>query len=78
MIKTLKPHGNSLSLVIEKPILELLKINEHTYLEITTDGKSLIVTPKDDRDGDYRRKAEKVIADGIKKVGNRHKGQSEE
>jgi len=30
MAKTLTRHGNSLALVIDKPILELLKIDEHT------------------------------------------------
>ncbi len=45
MIKTLSKHGNSLALVIDKGILDLLKIEPDTPLEITTDGRSLIVTP---------------------------------
>jgi antitoxin MazE len=32
-------------LVIDRPILELLKIDPETLLDITTDGKQLIVTP---------------------------------
>ena len=44
MVKKLVKHGNSLALVIDKPILELLKIQEDTPLEISTvDGKSLII-----------------------------------
>jgi antitoxin component of MazEF toxin-antitoxin module len=39
--KKLSRHGNSLALVIDKPILELLGIDENTLLEITTDGKTL-------------------------------------
>lgn len=39
--KKLSKHGNSLALVIDKPILELLGIDEDTQLEITTDGHSL-------------------------------------
>jgi len=43
MIKKLTRHGNSLALVIDKPILELLNIDETTPLEIRTDGKGLYV-----------------------------------
>ncbi len=35
--------GNSLGLVIERPILELLNITKDTELELTTDGRRLIV-----------------------------------
>lgn len=45
MSKTLTRHGNSLALVIDKPILELLHIDEHTKLEIATDGARLIIMP---------------------------------
>lgn len=44
MVKTLTKHGNSLALVIDKPILELLKIDADTPLEITTDGQSLVIS----------------------------------
>lgn len=46
MVKRLIRHGNSLALVIDKPILDLLKITEDTPLEIETlDGKSLQIRP---------------------------------
>jgi antitoxin component of MazEF toxin-antitoxin module len=45
MIKKLTKHGNSWALVIDKPILELLKIDPETALEITTDGQTLIIAP---------------------------------
>jgi len=45
MIKKLVSHGNSAALIIDKPILELLKVDMDTPLEIATDGKSLIITP---------------------------------
>lgn len=45
MLKTLARHGNSMALVIEKPILELIGAQPETLFDITTDGKSLIVTP---------------------------------
>jgi antitoxin component of MazEF toxin-antitoxin module len=45
MRKNLSAIGNSLGLVIEKPILELLGITRDTELEISTDGRRLIVEP---------------------------------
>jgi len=45
MLKTLTRHGNSMALVIEKPILELLGAQPETIFDITTDGKALILTP---------------------------------
>jgi antitoxin component of MazEF toxin-antitoxin module len=48
MIKTLTKHGNSLALILDKPILELLNIQPQTPITITTDGKSLILSPVQD------------------------------
>lgn len=45
MIKKLSPVGNSLGLIIERPILELLNITRDTPLEIRTDGEGLIIRP---------------------------------
>lgn len=45
MIKTLTAHGNSQALIIERAILDLLHIDKETPLEVTTDGKSLIISP---------------------------------
>ena len=45
MRKNLSIIGNSLGLVIEKPILELLNITRETELEVTTDGTRLIIEP---------------------------------
>lgn len=45
MRKKLSAIGNSLGVVIEKPILELLNINRDTELELTTDGQRLIIEP---------------------------------
>jgi antitoxin component of MazEF toxin-antitoxin module len=45
MMKHLVKHGNSLALVIEKPVLELLNITDKTSLEVVTDGTRLIVQP---------------------------------
>jgi antitoxin MazE len=45
LVKTLTKHGNSLALVIDRPILDLLHIGPETALDITTDGKRLIIAP---------------------------------
>jgi antitoxin component of MazEF toxin-antitoxin module len=48
MIKKLTKDGNSWALVIDKPVLDLLKIKPETPLEISTDGHTLIVSPAPD------------------------------
>jgi len=45
MTKTLIKHGNSLALVIDKPILEMLQISADTELELTSNGDSLLISP---------------------------------
>lgn len=45
MIKKLTSHGNSVALVIDKAILELLKMAADTTVELTTDGRNLIISP---------------------------------
>ncbi len=45
MIKRLISHGNSAALIIAKPIMELLGITTETALEITTDGRNLVISP---------------------------------
>ena len=45
MIKNLVRHGNSKAIVIEKPVLDLLKIADDTPLEVITNGNALIILP---------------------------------
>jgi antitoxin MazE len=45
MVKRLTQHGNSAALIIDKPVLDLLKITMDTPLEIATDGRNLIISP---------------------------------
>jgi antitoxin MazE len=45
MKKKLVQVGNSLALVIDKPILELIGIDATTELEMNYDGQSLSLTP---------------------------------
>jgi antitoxin component of MazEF toxin-antitoxin module len=49
MTKTLIKHGNSLALVIDKPILKMLDISSDTPLEVTTNGDRLMITPMRDK-----------------------------
>ena len=42
MTKTLVAHGNSAALIIDKPILDILKVDMNTPLEITTDERALL------------------------------------
>ena len=63
MIKKLAKHGNSYSIVLDKPILELLKITPDTPLEITTDGNDIIIHPIRNiaTEGEFKRSAEKIL-----------------
>ncbi len=45
MRKKLTAIGNSLGIVIEKPILELLDIDRDTELDMKTDGDRLVLVP---------------------------------
>lgn len=45
MIKKLSKHGNSLAILIDKPILDLLGMDENTHISIKTDGTNIIIEP---------------------------------
>ncbi len=59
MIKTLTRHGNSLALVIDRAVLELLRIEKDTPLEISTDGEVLVIAPL--RDADHQERFRKAL-----------------
>jgi len=65
MIKKLTKHGNSLALVIEKGILDLLDINADTPISMTTDGKHLVIAKASDEK--LQKRLEAVLAKGNKK-----------
>jgi antitoxin MazE len=65
MRKKLTHIGNSLGLVIEKPILDLLNITKDTEVEVSTDGKRLIIEP-------VRGGRRKRIADAAKRAMDAH------
>lgn len=67
MIKNFVRHGNSWALVIDRPILDLLKIRPEDPVEITTDGSTVTIAPVSPTD----RKARVAMARA--KVNARHK-----
>jgi len=71
-MKKLTRHGNSWALVIDKPVLDLLKIDPaETPMEMTTDGDALIVSPV--RDAARRRKFEAAVERTHRKFGRMYK-----
>ncbi len=67
MIKKLIQHGNSSAIVIDKPIMELLNIDSGTPLEMTTDGKNIIISPVKSRNRLNR------LGKSLDKINSRHK-----
>lgn len=67
MIKKLKRHGNSLALVIDKPVLELVNIDSETPLEVSTDCQVLIISPV--KDAKKRKKFEQALENVNRKYG---------
>ena len=68
MIKTLTKHGNSLALVIDRAVLDLLKIEADTPLDISTDGQVLVITPI--RDEARRKTFKKALKSANRKYGH--------
>jgi len=67
LIKKLTKHGNSMALVIDKGVLELLEIDDKTLLNISTDGKALMITPV--RDEKRRKEFEAALEKTNRKYG---------
>lgn len=73
MLKNLVKHGNSWALVIDRPILDLLKIDPEAPLEITTDGQSMKIAqvsaaPREDRVRAARKKVNAKYSKAFKKL----------
>jgi antitoxin component of MazEF toxin-antitoxin module len=66
MIKKLIQHGNSAALILDKPILDLLNFQLDTPLEITTDGKNLIISAQNIKSG------EKDVLKSLEKINKRY------
>jgi antitoxin component of MazEF toxin-antitoxin module len=67
MVKRLTKHGNSLALVIDRGVLDLLDIDAETPLSIKTDGKRLIISPV--RDPGREKKFRRAMEEGNRQYG---------
>lgn len=67
IVKKLVKHGNSWALVIDRPILELLSIDPEDYVQIVTDGSTLIVSPAESSERTAK------IASARTKINAKHK-----
>ena len=68
MVKRLTKTGNSLALVLDRPLLEATKIDADTDLEVSTDGDVIVITPLRDPE-----RAAKLRA-GVEKINQRYAG----
>jgi len=66
MTKKLIQHGNSAALVIDKALMDLLKVQMDTPLEVTTDGKNIIISPQ------TKRNAEADLLEALERINKRH------
>jgi antitoxin MazE len=67
MVKKLTKHGNSLALVIDRAVLDLLKISTETPLDVSTDGQVLVIAPV--RDEAHQKKFKKALETANQKYG---------
>jgi antitoxin component of MazEF toxin-antitoxin module len=58
LLKKLTPIGNSMGLILDRPLLNLVGIDENTLVQLTTKGGSIIVRAAK---GAVRASARKVI-----------------
>ena len=68
MIKKLTRSGNSLALVIDRALLDVLGIDAETELELSTNGDVLLVTPVRER------KRAQELADIVSEAHERYGG----
>jgi len=48
MIKKLTRTGNSVAVVLDKPILEAVGLDENSEVEVSTNGQIIVLAPKPD------------------------------
>lgn len=66
MRKYFTKHGNSAAIIVDKPILELLSMALDRPIDLTTDGRNLIISPVVEGDDEER------FQNSIKKVHARY------
>ena len=67
MTKKLIRHGNSAALVIDKALMDLLKVRMDTPLEVTTDGKNIIISPQ------TKENAEATLLQTLERINQKHR-----
>ncbi len=70
MIKKLVKHGNSRALIIDRPILEIIGADEDASFTITTDGRSLTITPVKSEEEERRLAFEYAAEEALKRYGS--------
>ncbi len=68
MIKKLTKTGNSVALVLDRPLLEATGIEADTPVEVSTDGDVIVITPR--RDPERAAK----LRDGMEEIHRRFAG----
>ena len=66
MTKKLIQHGNSAALVIDKALMDLLKVRMDTPLEVTTDGRNIIISPQTNE------RAEAELLTALERINQKH------
>ena len=66
MTKKLIRHGNSAAIVLDKALLDILKVQMDTPLEVTTDGRNIIISPQ----GNERE--EDTLLQALEKINQKH------
>jgi len=66
MTKKLIRHGNSAALVIDKALMDLLKVRMDTPLEVTTDGRNIVISPQTNE------KAEAELLVALERINQKH------
>jgi antitoxin component of MazEF toxin-antitoxin module len=66
MTKKLIRHGNSAALILDKALLDLLKVEMDTPLEVTTDGRNIIVSPQ------VNERAEATLLQSLERINQKH------
>ena len=66
MTKKLIRHGNSAALILDKALLDLLKVEMDTPLEVTTDGRNIIVSPQ------VNERAEATLSQSLERINQKH------
>jgi len=64
--KHLIKHGNSLALVIDRGVLDLLELDATTPLRVSTDGRRLVITPV--RNLEAEKKWRDTVEDGNQRL----------